>query len=248
MKNLFLIIPIFIVLISCEKDTEPGIQDLSINFGEGHAYVNDDTNAMLRPFLGFRSMGYTVGTTYTFYCDTQPTPTTVVHTSTATPFTYLMDCDLLKPNTQYYWYCKGEIDSTTIKGADQSEIYTFKTIDTVQVYNRTWGTPYIVTDSLYKTEVPWLHEKFQTRFASDEMMGQVESFQVTHDSVTNATYMLDPGGTYRTSGEFRFSLENVQIIDKKYKFINFGRAGEDYLELVLGIYGTDYLIVYISKM
>lgn len=247
MKNLLYLV-ILVALFSCEG--EPLIKEPNLEFGEPYPSANGGNNVWLRPYIGFSDyiMRNDENSFFTYYCDTSPEPTTIVRYDKSN-FPWVITSDPLKPKTKYYWYCMASVDAKYTKGSCLSEIYSFQTIDTSLMFNRRWGIYYYVNYDEYKSntyQYYWGLE-YQVWDDNEELFAEIGSFEITKDSVYNINYLgIFNDEDFPQRGLFKFSYDSIQILDKTFEFVNFGKPDNETLELVMKKTDVDYILIYRS--
>jgi hypothetical protein len=248
MKNLLYLI-ILVALLSCEG--EPLVKEPNLEFGEPYPSVNGGNNVWLRPYIGFSDyiMRNEENSYFTYYCDTSPEPTTIVRYDKSN-YPWVVTSDPLKPNTKYYWYCMASVDAKYTKGSCKSETYSFQTIDTSLMFNRTWYVEHVLDSVNYYNIAPERYSLYDYNFygTDEEVFGNIFSFTVTRDSVFEIEYYgVFDFEAFPQKGEFKFAYDSLKILDKKFEFINFGMNRDESLGLVIKIPETDYVFIYKSN-
>jgi hypothetical protein len=212
--------------------------------------LNAATNVWLRPFLGFSdNFEIYMGTVFTFYCDTVPKPLVVVRSDESYRPRVITSKPLVS-NKTYYWYSEAFVNQPVVKGTCQSEIYSFQTIDTSLLYNRNWWINYYIDYNEYLDSPPTGYWSLENQVWDDneELFAEIASFELAKDSVSNIDYLgIFIDNDFPQEGLFKFSYDSIQILDRTYEFINFGKADDETLELVIKKPGMDYVLIYGSR-
>jgi hypothetical protein len=189
-----------------------------------------------------------MGTVFTFYCDTVPKPLVVVRSDESYRPRVITSKPLVS-NKTYYWYCEAYVNQPVVKGTCKSEIYSFQTIDTSLMFNRRWVIYYYVNYDEYKSNTYQLYWglEYQVEHDTEELFAEISSFNVTKDSVHNINYLgIFNDEDFPQKGLFKFSYDSIQILDKTFEFVNFGKADDETLELAIKKPDVDYILIYRS--
>lgn len=233
------------LLIACTKEYKPIIPTYDVTLNK--EMPDGVKNISLRPALFFEDIsgGWDEDKTFTYYCDSVTPPENIVAVIHSHKLMRIPEKYRLKPNTTYYW--KMKIDFPESEAI--SETRSFITIDTSMFYNRVWNLYCILETATYNTTTAHNHTFYRAnRFTLKPKAGRLTSFEVTSDSIINATYYLVPKlDIYPTKGETRFFQDSIWIIDLPYKLENFGHYRENELCLVLKDFLNDSVYIYTSE-
>jgi hypothetical protein len=168
---------------------------------------------------------------YTFYCDTNNPPTTLLFSSDYGRDRIPLEKRLL-PNHTYYWKCV-----VTNSGFESSsDIYSFTTVDLSSLYNKIWDLNYTLTKEVYEH----FDEDNYHHFDEDTLIfGDYTRFQPIGDSVFMVKRYAKWGADfYPVKETFKCTSDSIFLGERHFRFVNYGysdsyRAENNRLYLVI---------------